>query len=78
MFAAIPTPTYLTYGNVDIPHLYPRLPPDGIHAPRRPGGRDRRLHGGFVGGGLKTPMHTPYEISDEDYAAKVAAVSARS
>jgi Icc-related predicted phosphoesterase len=31
---------------------------------------------GFVGGGLQTPMRTPYEISDEDYAAKVAAVGA--
>ena len=25
-------------------------------------------------GGLQTPMRTPYEISDEDYAAKVSAV----
>jgi Icc-related predicted phosphoesterase len=31
---------------------------------------------GFVGGGLRTPYRTPYEISDEDYAAKVAAVGA--
>ena len=29
---------------------------------------------GFVGGGLRTPMRTPYEISDEEYAAKVEAV----
>jgi Icc-related predicted phosphoesterase len=31
---------------------------------------------GFVGGGLKTEYRTPYELSDEDYAAKVAAVGA--
>lgn len=29
---------------------------------------------GFVGGGLRTPMRTPYEISDEEYAAKIEAV----
>jgi Icc-related predicted phosphoesterase len=29
---------------------------------------------GFVGGGLTTPMRTPFEISDDDYAAKVAAL----
>ena len=29
---------------------------------------------GFVGGGLRTPMRTPYEIDDEEYAAKVEAV----
>jgi Icc-related predicted phosphoesterase len=31
---------------------------------------------GFVGGGLQTPMRTPYEISESEYAAKVAAVGA--
>jgi Icc-related predicted phosphoesterase len=29
---------------------------------------------GFVGGGLRTRYRTPYEISDEEYAAKVAAL----
>jgi Icc-related predicted phosphoesterase len=29
---------------------------------------------GFVGGGLRTAMRTPYEVSEEDYAAKVAAL----
>ncbi|CAM5459672.1 hypothetical protein SANTM175S_06990 [Streptomyces antimycoticus] len=29
---------------------------------------------GFVGGGLRTPMRTPYEIDDETYAAKIAAL----
>jgi Icc-related predicted phosphoesterase len=29
---------------------------------------------GFVGGGLRTPMRTPYEIDDEEYAAKIEAV----
>jgi Icc-related predicted phosphoesterase len=74
LFAVMPDNTYLTYGNVDVPALWP----DHV----RPGhtvldGETTEIGGltwGFVGGGLQTPMRTPYEISDEDYAAKVAAV----
>lgn len=76
LFAVMPDPTYLTYGNVDVPALWP----DHL----RPGhtvldGETAEIGGltwGFVGGGLQTPMRTPHEISDEDYAAKVAAVGA--
>lgn len=73
-FAVLPEPAYLTYGNVDLPDLWPEF--------ARPG--HRVLDGevveiggrtvGFVGGGLRTAYRTPYEISDEEYAAKVAAV----
>ncbi|NWF30345.1 metallophosphoesterase [Streptomyces sp. PKU-EA00015] len=74
IFAAFPTPTYATYGNVDIPALWPEF--------ARPGtivldGERVEIGGrvfGFVGGGLRSPMRTPYEISDEDYAAKVEAL----
>ena len=76
LFAVLPDPTYLTYGNVDVPSLWPEY--------LKPGhtvldGQTVDLGGrtwGFVGGGLRTPMRTPYEISDEDYAAKIAAVGA--
>ncbi|HVE97558.1 MAG TPA: metallophosphoesterase [Mycobacteriales bacterium] len=74
MFAAFPTPTYLTYGNVDLPHLYPDYLRPGITLLDGEvveiGGRTF----GFVGGGLQTPMRTPMEIPDDEYAAKVAAV----
>ncbi|MEU0083707.1 metallophosphoesterase [Streptomyces sp. NPDC006274] len=74
LFAAFPTPTYATYGNVDIPSLW--------HEYARPGitvldGERVEIGGrvfGFVGGGLRTPMRTPYEISDDEYAAKVEAI----
>jgi Icc-related predicted phosphoesterase len=74
LFAAFPTPTYATYGNVDMPTLWPEY--------ARPGttvldGECIEIGGrvfGFVGGGLRTPMHTPYEISDEEFAAKVEAL----
>ncbi|KAF4406486.1 metallophosphoesterase family protein [Streptomyces lycii] len=74
LFAAFPQPTYATYGNVDVPRLWPEY--------ARPGttvldGQRVEMGGrvfGFVGGGLRTPMRTPYEIDDETYAEKVAAL----
>jgi Icc-related predicted phosphoesterase len=74
LFAAMPTPAYVTYGNVDLPALWPDYRREGVHVLD---GQTVELGGrtfGFVGGGLQTPMRTPYEISDEDYAAKVAAI----
>jgi len=76
LFAALPEPAYLTYGNVDIPRMW------GEHL--RPGhrvldGERVELGGwtfGFVGGGLRSPYRTPNEIGDDEYAAKVAAVGA--
>jgi Icc-related predicted phosphoesterase len=74
LFAALPEPSYLTYGNVDIPRMWAE------HL--RPGhrvldGERVELGGwsfGFVGGGLRTVYRTPYELPDDVYAAKVAAV----
>ncbi|MFG2832784.1 metallophosphoesterase [Streptomyces sp. NPDC048434] len=74
LFAAFPTPTYATYGNVDIPRLWPEYAASGTTVLD---GQRVELGGrvfGFVGGGLTTPMRTPYEISDEEYAAKIEAV----
>jgi Icc-related predicted phosphoesterase len=74
MFALLPTPTYATYGNVDIPTLWPEYAKQGTTVLD---GERAEIGGrlfGFVGGGLRTPMRTPYEISDEEYAAKVEAL----
>ncbi|MGF7235510.1 MAG: metallophosphoesterase family protein [Frankia sp.] len=76
LFAAFPTPTYLTYGNVDRPHFYDDYLRDGITVLD---GQTVELDGwtfGFVGGGLITPMRTPFELDDDTYAAKVEAVGA--
>jgi Icc-related predicted phosphoesterase len=74
LFAALPSPSYLTYGNVDIPRMWaPHLRP-GHHVLD---GERVELGGwtfGFIGGGLRTVYRTPNEIADEAYAAKVAAV----
>jgi Icc-related predicted phosphoesterase len=74
LFAAFPTPTYLTYGNVDLPKLWPEFARDGVHVLD---GATTTLDGwtfGFVGGGLRSPMRTPYELTEEEYAEKLAAV----
>ena len=76
LFAAMPTPSYLTYGNVDIPAMWA--------AHLRPGqqvldGERAEIGGvsfGFVGGGLRSVYRTPNELDDDAYAAKVAAVGA--
>lgn len=77
IFQAMPRPAYLTYGNVDIPHLLREELPAGEI--RLLDGETALIGGrrfGFVGGGLRTEMRTPLELSDEEYAAKVAAVGA--
>jgi Icc-related predicted phosphoesterase len=74
LFEAMPTPAYLTYGNVDVPRLWDEQ--------LRPGqrvldGERIELGGwtfGFVGGGLRSPYRTPNELDDEIFAAKVAAI----
>jgi Icc-related predicted phosphoesterase len=76
LFEAMPTPAYLTYGNVDVPAMWPEFTRDGHTVLDGEvveiGGRTW----GFVGGGLQTPMRTPHEVDDETYARKVAAVGA--
>lgn len=70
LFAAMPD-GLMTYGNVDIPTMWSDFARDGQQildgATAEVGG----LRLGFVGGGLQTPYRTPFEISDEEFQAKV-------
>ncbi|MEO3812350.1 metallophosphoesterase [Sphaerisporangium sp. B11E5] len=76
IFAAMPTPTYLTYGNVDLPALWPEFTRDGHHVLDGQTAEIGGLTFGFVGGGLRTRYRTPNEVDDEEYARKVEAVGA--
>lgn len=76
LFAVLPDPTYLTYGNVDIPALWPGYLPPGATVLDGQTARLGDLTWGFVGGGLPTPMHTPFEVPEDDFARKVAALGA--
>jgi Icc-related predicted phosphoesterase len=74
LFAALPAPSYLTYGNVDVPGMWAAHLREGHHVLD---GDRVELGGwsfGFVGGGLRTVYRTPNELADDVYAAKVAAV----
>jgi Icc-related predicted phosphoesterase len=74
LFAAMPTPALMTYGNVDVPSLWPEFAQEDH---RILDGETIEVDGlrfGFVGGGLTSRMRTPYEISPEEYARKVDAL----
>jgi Icc-related predicted phosphoesterase len=74
VFAAMPEPAYLTYGNVDLPQLWAEHLRPGHHVLD---GERVELGGwtfGFVGGGLRSPYRTPNELDEDAYAAKLAAV----
>ena len=74
LFAALPEPAYLTYGNVDVPRMWEQY--------LKPGhcvldGGTVEIGGwtfGFVGGGLRSAYRTPYEMSEEEFRAKIEAV----
>jgi Icc-related predicted phosphoesterase len=73
VFAVLPDPTYLIYGNVDNPPLatnYAGQTP-GV---KLPDGTVVEIEGerfGFIGGALPTPLHVAGEITEEEMAAKV-------
>lgn len=74
LFAAMPAPAYLTYGNVDIPRMWGPHLRDGHRVLDGETTEIGGLRFGFVGGGLRTEYRTPYELDDDDYAAKVEAL----
>ncbi|MFC7587578.1 hypothetical protein ACFQYP_30750 [Nonomuraea antimicrobica] len=59
LFAAMPTPAYLTYGNVDLPRLWGDYVRPGHHVLDGEVAEIGGLRFGFVGGGLKTPTARP-------------------
>ena len=76
LFAALPEPAYLTYGNVDIPRMWAEHLKPGH---RVFDGAGAELDGwtfGFVGGGLISRYRTPNEIDEDAYAVKIEEVGA--
>lgn len=74
LFDAMPSPAFLTYGNVDIPSLWPEYQRDGHTVIDGGVVEVDGMRWGFVGGGLVSPMRTPYELTEPDFAAKVDAL----
>ncbi len=74
LFGALQEPAYLTYGNVDVPRMWPTYAKPGHHVLD---GGTVDLDGwrfGFVGGGLKSAYRTPNEMTEEEFRAKLVAV----
>ncbi len=74
LFDAMPSPAYLTYGNVDLPKLWAEYARAGHQVLDGEVAEIGGLRFGFVGGGLRTVYRTPNEIDDEEFAAKVEAI----
>jgi Icc-related predicted phosphoesterase len=76
LFGALAEPAYLTYGNVDVPRMWQDHLKPGHHVVD--GGRAEvgGLVFGFVGAGLISPYRTPNEVTEAEFAAKLAAVGA--
>ena len=82
LFAVLPTPTYATPGNVDVPELWPRFAHSGVHVLDGQTTEIGGLRWGFVGGGLLTAGAAPrrgtafrtYVRTPPEYAAAVDAL----
>jgi Icc-related predicted phosphoesterase len=74
LFGALAEPAYLTYGNVDVPRMWPSYLKPGHHV--LDGGQVEvgGITFGFAGGGLISPYRTPNEITETEFAAKLAAL----
>jgi Icc-related predicted phosphoesterase len=74
LFTALQEPAYLTYGNVDIPHMWDDHLKPGHHV--LDGGTTvvGGVRFGFVGAGLISPYRTPNEVPEPQFAAKLDAV----
>jgi Icc-related predicted phosphoesterase len=74
LFAALPEPAYLTYGNVDVPGMWEQYVKPGHYVIDGSAVEIGGLTFGFVGGGLKSVYRTPYEMNEDDFRAKLEAV----
>ena len=76
VFAAFPSGSYVTYGNVDIPELVREMVPSGVTFVDGETVRVGSMTFGVVGGGVRTPLNVPGEVSDEEFDAKLQRIGA--
>ena len=70
VFDALPERSYVTFGNVDIPELLVSLKPDHVRFVDGEAFDLGAWRFGVVGGGVRTPLGIPGEVSDQEYATK--------
>lgn len=73
---ALPAHSYVTFGNVDMPDLLRSLLPAHVRFVDGESVAVGSWSFGFVGGGVRTPLAVPGEVSDADYDAKFERVGA--
>lgn len=71
LFDAMPSPAYVTPGNVDVPALWPDYLRPGHTLVDGATVDVGDMRWGFVGGGLVSPMRTPHELTPDAFAARV-------
>lgn len=72
VFDALPDNSFVTYGNVDIPDMLRGFSRPGV---RFVDGEVLEMDGervGVVGGGMRTPLHVPGEVEEDEYDRKLA------
>jgi len=72
LFSAMPEPAFLTFGNVDIPTMWDEFVRPGHEVIDARVVEFEGIRMGFVGGGLISPMRTPYELDPQVYAERLA------
>lgn len=73
LFGLLPDGLYI-YGNVDVPSKWSKYLRPGQRVVDGTVVESGGLRMGFVGGGLPSPMRTPYEIPEAEFDAKIDAV----
>ena len=71
---ALPAGSVLTYGNVDLPELLRDMVPAGVRLVDGEAFELGGLRWGLVGGGVRTPLGVPGEVSDEAWEGKLSAL----
>ena len=74
VLGSLPDPTYVTFGNVDIPEMLQAMVPDHVRFVDGEAVRLGEMRFGFVGGGVRTPLAIPGEVEEAEYDAKFDAV----
>src|SRR5437867_11707409 len=74
VFDALPEGTIATFGNVDIPDVLRPLLPSTITFVEWGVFELAGLRWGIVGGGVRTPLGIPGEVSDEEHEARFDAL----
>jgi len=76
VFDALPDNSFVTYGNVDLPDMLRSMERPGV---RVVDGDVLDMDGeriGVVGGGMRTPLHVPGEVDEDEYDAKLEGLGA--